>query len=63
MKLRINHHQQKNQIPITKSLRLSKIFFGQGNYDLALEFINEGLEVEPNNANLLELKKKIMEKK
>jgi len=57
MKLRINHHQQKNQIPITK------IFFGQGNYDLALEFINEGLEVEPNNANLLELKKKIMEKK
>ncbi|MBN1271124.1 MAG: hypothetical protein JXB26_02540 [Candidatus Aminicenantes bacterium] len=48
---------------IAKSLRLSQIFFEQGNYDLALEFINEGLEVEPNNANLLELKKKIMEKK
>ena len=48
---------------IAKSLRLSEIFFEQGNYDLALEFINEGLEVEPNNANLLELKKKIMEKK
>ena len=44
-----------------KSLRLSQLFFEQGNYDLALEFINEGLEVEPNNANLLELKKKIME--
>lgn len=48
---------------IASSLRLSQIFFEQGYYDLAFEFINEGLEVEPNNANLLELKKKIMEKK
>ena len=48
---------------IAHSLRLSQIFFEQGNYDLALEFINEGLEVEPNNANLLELKKIIMEQK
>ena len=44
---------------IAKSLRLSKIFYKQGNYDLALEFTNEGLEVEPNNAELLELKNKI----
>ncbi len=44
---------------IAKSLRLSQIFFEQGNYDLALEFIKEGLEVEPNNTNLLELKNKI----
>lgn len=48
---------------IAKSLRLSKIFFEQGNYDLALNFIKEGLEVVPNNSNLLELKRKIMEKK
>ena len=48
---------------IAKSLRLSQIFFEQGNYNLALEFIKEGLEVESNNANLLELKKKIMKKK
>ena len=48
---------------IAKSLRLSQIFFEQGNYDLALEFIKEGLEVEPNNATLLELKKKIAGKK
>jgi len=48
---------------IAKSLRLSKIFFKQGNYGLALEFVNEGLEVGPNNSDLLELKKEIMEKK
>lgn len=48
---------------IAKSLRLSQIFFEQGNFDLALEFINEGLEVERTNTKLLELKKKIMEKK
>jgi tetratricopeptide (TPR) repeat protein len=45
---------------ISKSLRLSQVFFEQGNYDLALEFINEGLNVEPNNSNLLELKNRIL---
>ncbi len=44
---------------IARSLRLSKIFYDQGNYDLAWEFIIEGLEVEPNNAELLDLNKKI----
>ncbi|MCB9480271.1 MAG: hypothetical protein H6680_00395 [Desulfobacteraceae bacterium] len=48
---------------ISKSLRLSQIFFEQNNYELALLFINEGLEVESNNSKLLELKKKIIEKK
>ncbi len=48
---------------IASSLRLSQIFFEQGNYDLAMEFIKEGLEVEPNNAELLELKKKITKEK
>jgi hypothetical protein len=48
---------------IARSLRLSKIFFEQGNYNLALEFIKEGLEVESNNAELLDLKKKISKEK
>lgn len=44
---------------IARSVRLSTIFFEQGNYDLALELIKEGLDVEPNNAKLLILKKEI----
>jgi hypothetical protein len=48
---------------IAKSLRLSQVFFEQGNYTLALEFINEGLEVEPTNAALLELKRKTVKEK
>ena len=48
---------------IARSLRLSQLFFEQGNYDLASEFIEEGLEIEPNNAELLELKKKIAKEK
>lgn len=44
---------------IARSLRLATIFFDQGNYELTLEFIKEGLEVEPNNIELLELKEKI----
>ena len=48
---------------IAKSLRLSQIFFEHGSYNLALEFIKEGLEVEPNNAELLKLKEKITTKK
>ena len=47
---------------IAKSLRLCEIFFEQGNYDLASEFIEEGLNVDPNNANLLEFRKKIDQK-
>lgn len=47
---------------IARSFRLSTIFFEQGNYDLALELINEGLDVEPNNAELLELKKNVTNK-
>lgn len=48
---------------LAKSLQLSQIFFEQRNYNLTLEFINEGLEVEPLNAELLELKKKITKEK
>jgi hypothetical protein len=48
---------------VAESLRLSQIFFEQGNYDLASEYINEGLKVEPLNPTLLERKKKIPDKK
>lgn len=48
---------------LPKSLRLSHRFFEQGNYYLALEFINEGLAIAPDNASLLELKKKIRGKR
>lgn len=48
---------------IARSLRLSQIFFEDGHYDLALGYVGEGLKTEPDNADLLELKKKIMEKK
>jgi len=45
---------------IARSLRLSQIFYEQGNNDLALELINEGLEAEPNNTKLLEMKNKVL---
>ena len=44
---------------IARSLRLSTIFFDEGNYELSMESITEGLEVDPNNAELQELKEKI----
>jgi hypothetical protein len=44
---------------IARSVRLSQLFFEQGKYSLALEYVAEGLEVEPDNATLLELKRRI----
>lgn len=48
---------------VARALRLSQLFIEQGNYDLALGYINEGLNIESDNSGLLELKKKIMNKK
>lgn len=48
---------------IAKSLRLSQIFFKQGNLDLALEYVKEGLSIEPTNRKLLNLKIKIEKNK
>lgn len=45
---------------LAKSLRLSQIFFDHGNYDLALEYTNEGLNADPNNLKLIELKNTIL---
>jgi hypothetical protein len=55
--------EEVNKHAVARSLRLSQIFFEQGNYDLALGYIDEGLDVEPDNDKLLELKKKVMKKK
>lgn len=44
------------------SLRLSQIFFEQGNYDLALEFVKEGLAIDPSNKDLKAIEKKLKTK-
>lgn len=46
---------------IAKYLRLSQIFFEQKNYELALEYANDGLEMDPSNMELLSIKKKTLE--
>jgi len=43
----------------TKKVRLAQLMIDQGNYDLALDFIKEGLEWSPRNAELLDLKKEV----
>lgn len=48
---------------IANILRLAKIFLEQDNLDLALEYLKEGLEIEPQNQELLKLKKKIEDKR
>jgi len=47
---------------ISNSLRLAQLFFEQGNFDLALEDLKKGLDIDPQNEQLLKLKKKIEEK-
>lgn len=44
---------------IANRLRLAQLFFEQGNYVLAMEYIKEGLEIDPDNPKLKELKAKI----
>jgi len=48
---------QKYQI--AGKLRLAQIFFEIGDYDLALQFVDEGLVIEPHNTDLLKLKVQI----
>jgi hypothetical protein len=45
---------------IAKSLRLSRIFYDQGNFELSLLFIEEGLGLEPDDSELLKLKEEII---
>ena len=47
---------------VAKSLRLSKIFIENGEYELAKIYIEEGLNEEPENAKLLEMQKELSAK-
>lgn len=46
-----------------KKLRMAHLMIDEGNYDLALEFIKEGLEWSPQHAELLNLKKEVESRK
>ena len=52
-----------SQHAVAKKIRLAQLMMENGNYDLALEYIKEGLEISPKNQTLLELKKEIERKK
>lgn len=41
---------------VARSLRLARLFLEQENYGLSAEFVDEGLNVDPDNPELLELK-------
>ena len=47
---------------IAKKLRLAQLMMDQVNYELALDYIKEGLELSPQDAKLLELKKQVESK-
>jgi uncharacterized protein HemY len=38
---------------------LAQLFFEKGKLEAALEYVKEGLTIDPQNTNLLELKKQI----
>jgi len=47
---------------VAKKLRLAQLMMDQGNYELSLDYIKEGLELSPQDAKLLELKKQVESK-
>jgi hypothetical protein len=44
---------------VAKKLRLAQLMVDEGNYELALMYIKEGLEFSPQDARLLELKRQV----
>ena len=48
---------------VAKNLRLAQLMIENGNFDLAMEFVKEGLEASPNDSELLKMKKQIEEKR
>ena len=48
---------------VAKKMRLAQLMIENGNLDLALEFVKEGLEASPNDSELLKLKKQIEDKR
>jgi hypothetical protein len=47
---------------VAKKFRLGQLMIQNGNYELALEFVREGLEVSPTDPDLLKLKQQIDDK-
>jgi len=47
---------------VAKKLRLAQLMTESGNFELALEYVKEGLDVSPKDADLLKLKKQIEDK-
>jgi hypothetical protein len=52
---------QKHEV--AQNLRLAQVFFEKGDLETALEFVTEGLTIDPKNSDLLKLKKQIENKK
>jgi len=44
---------------VAHNLRLAQIFFEQGDLDLASQYVENGLEIDPANSDLLKLKRQI----
>lgn len=44
---------------VAQKVRLAQIFIERGDLNLALDFVNEGLEIDPVNSDLLEMKRQI----
>ncbi|MGA9117406.1 MAG: hypothetical protein WB626_11570 [Bacteroidota bacterium] len=51
--------KEVSQHAVAKKLRLAQLMMDNGNYDLALDYIKEGLEISPKDQKLLELKKEV----
>ena len=52
-------NEEMIQHAVAKKLRLAQLMMELGNYNLSLDYINEGLEISPKDSKLLELKKQV----
>jgi len=59
---RAGSEKEVKQHALAKKLRLAQLMMDNGNYDLALDYIKEGLELSPQDTKLLELKKQVESK-
>lgn len=56
---RVTSEKEVSQHAVAKKLRLAQLMIDNGNYQLALDYIKEGLEISPKDQELLELKKEV----
>ena len=57
--LRGASRQDVQKHAVAQDLRLAQLFFEKGKLETALEYVKEGLTIDPQNTDLLELKKQI----